>query len=69
MNSKSLTLSAQLELQVQFLNFRRKQPKETRKIIEGSLAVPPSVEDQTKWETIKGNEKDCCGKPNDASKQ
>jgi hypothetical protein len=29
-------------------------------------ATPPSVEDQTKWETIKGNEKDCCGKPNNA---
>jgi hypothetical protein len=29
-------------------------------------ATPPSVEDQTKSETIKGNEKDYCGKPNNA---
>jgi len=51
------------------LNSKRKWPKETRKIIKGSLVLPPSVEDQTKWEKIRGNERDCCGKPNDASKQ
>jgi hypothetical protein len=26
-----------------------------RKIIEGSIVTPPSVEDQTKWETTRGD--------------
>jgi len=50
------------------LNSKKRWPKETRNIIERSLVVPPSVEDQTKWETIRENERDCCGKPNDTSK-
>jgi len=32
------------------------------------LVVPPSVEDQTRWEMTRGNKRHCCGKPDDASK-
>jgi hypothetical protein len=40
-----------------------------RKIVEGSLVASSSVEDQTKWETTRGNEKDRYGKLDGTSKR
>jgi len=48
---------------VQFLNSKRRWPKETKKIIKGSLVLPPSVEDQTKWEKKEEMKKIVVGSP------